>query len=900
MMMIPNELKQLEQWVCWQLGDVNPNTGRPRKIPINPNTGKVADTTKPDTWGSYENAINRKLQNHRLDGVGLVLTEHDPFNCFDIDGATQLNGTPNTFIKAANSFTEQSQSNDGFHIFMTGNVPDINNTNHYQLYKAGQFIAMTGKHVDGTPHTIEPATPAFFSACKNVGILREEQPQQAHNNPPSNSPSLTDSQVLETLARAKNGGYAMSVFNGGMHKGKDRTKSAVVKATLLLLAPYCTDAEQLERIFKTSPHYDETQFNAKRKNSTWGKRECEHSVKIRNWTYNPSQYKKTAQTVEQQKKKQGNEPDIYWYVDSTSKGEVLKVDRAELIRFLEFYGYSRLWLETQNGDDESLLVRIKDNIAEVTSPEKIRDFLLKHAKQTDNVPYGFNNKDLCNLLLNSINTSLSEAVLKTVEACKKSFHTDTPERCYVYYKNGVVESTATESRVIPYSEIDGIIWKDQILNREFKTLPIEHNGQLLGDFAQFQKMTCCPAALRTGEHSNITIEDIEKRFLSLRTAMGYLMHRYSDPAEIRAVIFNDETINFDERRGGNGGTGKGLSVDGIREIRNVPLMDGKSFDSTGRFKYQTLSLRTDVVYFDDTKAKFDIESLYSVLSNGYYMEAKGKAPVKLPQAIKTVLTTNFVLKGDTPSDRRRRFEIEVSPYFAIDHTPKDEFGHNLFSDFWGIEQWQLFDNYMMWCIRDFLKHGLTQYNHVNLPLRRLIASTCEEFVEFVQDIPVNERLSKTETVEKFKEEYPDYARGMGVGNKRVIEWLKTYAEFKGYKYQDDTTKDSDGKKIKGMKSNGVRLFCLVAPSTNTQSPNILGYKEYPKYMTDNYEYQSHFDKCTEDLDGATKLAVIAECNRIYTDAYNLEPQASKKEDVATRQANTFLLSLHDNNNDKPF
>lgn len=55
---IPQELKDKRQWVCYMM-PVNPEKGKPDKIPINPHTLWGASSTNPDTWGSFQEAIEQ-------------------------------------------------------------------------------------------------------------------------------------------------------------------------------------------------------------------------------------------------------------------------------------------------------------------------------------------------------------------------------------------------------------------------------------------------------------------------------------------------------------------------------------------------------------------------------------------------------------------------------------------------------------------------------------------------------------------------------------------------------------------------------------------------------------------------------------------------------------------------
>jgi hypothetical protein len=54
---IPEDLKQLPQWVLWRGADrIDQQTGEVKlnKIPIDPQTLKNASTTDPETWGTFD------------------------------------------------------------------------------------------------------------------------------------------------------------------------------------------------------------------------------------------------------------------------------------------------------------------------------------------------------------------------------------------------------------------------------------------------------------------------------------------------------------------------------------------------------------------------------------------------------------------------------------------------------------------------------------------------------------------------------------------------------------------------------------------------------------------------------------------------------------------------------
>ena len=54
---IPQEIKALPNWICWDaVPDPKSHSGI-RKIPINPRTGGKAMSNNPSTWTDYDTAV---------------------------------------------------------------------------------------------------------------------------------------------------------------------------------------------------------------------------------------------------------------------------------------------------------------------------------------------------------------------------------------------------------------------------------------------------------------------------------------------------------------------------------------------------------------------------------------------------------------------------------------------------------------------------------------------------------------------------------------------------------------------------------------------------------------------------------------------------------------------------
>jgi hypothetical protein len=257
--------------------------------------------------------------------------------------------------------------------------------------------------------------------------------------------------------------------------------------------------------------------------------------------------------------------------------------------------------------------------------------------------------------------------------------------------------------------------------------------------------------------------------------LGYLISRYKNKINNKAIILNDEIISENPE----GGTGKGLLVQGLRQIRKVSILDGKTFDEKSGFPYQTVSPDTDILVFDDVKKNWDFESKFSLVTEGMTLERKNKDAIKLTveESPKMLVSTNYAIKGEGNSHDRRRHEIEIAQYYGKNLTPFDEFDHHLFDD-WDLDTFNIFDNYMIKCLQKYLKHGLVVQNAKNLGMRKFIAETCMEFHEFISDqdnFPLNTRNEKSIIFNSFVQEYKDYEKYLT--RKRFHIWVSKYASF---------------------------------------------------------------------------------------------------------------------------
>jgi len=152
-----DDLKVCPQWVCFSA----------EKIPYNPLTGYGADCNLPETWTDFSTAWKAYRNNPRkYSGIGYEFVKEQHLTGIDLDKCINEHGEISPFaqdiVRRLNSYTEISPSGKGLHIIVQGNIPsnikkDLKKDPHchIEMYDHSRYFTMTGKHLKGTPETIE-------------------------------------------------------------------------------------------------------------------------------------------------------------------------------------------------------------------------------------------------------------------------------------------------------------------------------------------------------------------------------------------------------------------------------------------------------------------------------------------------------------------------------------------------------------------------------------------------------------------------------------------------------------------------------------------------------------------------------------------------------------------------
>lgn len=444
--------------------------------------------------------------------------------------------------------------------------------------------------------------------------------------------------------------------------------------------------------------------------------------------------------------------DEFWKFDFNGKMIIDPYMFKLYLQNLNYYKYYPV------GNDKTFVFITKEsNFLDNINEFQMKDRVMNNLLVNDEI-------DVFNSVANQTRLFTSQ-YLSMIETADVSIEKDGKDYAMIYFKNTAIKVTQSKVEEIDYDDLDGHIWTDQVIKRNFTNA--DHHESMFRSFVWY-----------------ISGQETE-RYNTMKSIIGYLLHSYKTSANNKAIILNDEVISDNP----NGGSGKGLLTNAISQMKKVSTIDGKTFDFNKSFPYQTVATDCQVLAFDDVKKNFNFEQLFSIITEGITIEYKGKDAIKIPikDSPKVLISTNYTLKADGGSFERRMFEVELSSYFGSHHSPLDQFGCMLFDD-WDDLEWARFDHFMVNCVQYYLEHGLVTYEQKNLKIRKLMNETAREFYEWMEskDEPRNlDRIYYKQWMADFTRDYNDFDKWL---TQRLFNtWIKKYYSFKNISLSSGST-----------------------------------------------------------------------------------------------------------------
>jgi putative DNA primase/helicase len=262
---IPQELKARDQWICYR--QCTGKKGRPTKVPFNARTGEPASVRDPASWSSFETALQAS---GGYDGFGVALSADDPYTGIDLDGCVGPDGViqpwAQRIIDRLDSYTEISPSGTGVHILIRGSLPpgrrrlnigaekqEGDKRPGVELYQDRRYLTFTGRHVPGTPETIEDRGAELESLHAELFCPADGQSLDEGGR---GLPTERDDDILiEKAIAAANGEKFRRLWANGV--GADDGTPSEADLALCSMLRFWTgaDAERMDRLFRQSALY---------------------------------------------------------------------------------------------------------------------------------------------------------------------------------------------------------------------------------------------------------------------------------------------------------------------------------------------------------------------------------------------------------------------------------------------------------------------------------------------------------------------------------------------------------------------------------------------------------------------------------------------------------------------
>lgn len=239
---IPLELQQLTQWVVWRYEQTD--DGKPTKLPYSARTGRLASTTDPATWSSFQEAVNSCYNGYS--GIGFVFTRNDPYCGIDLDATedAEAYATQLRVYNAMQSYSERSPSGKGLHIIVRANLPHGRRRSFIEVYSSERYFTFTGNVYNNVP--IAERQTLTHQLWEEMG-----QSSTANYYAGDPTPKLFDDELIMQMQRAVNGDLFADLWVGNWQH-RYPSHSEADQALMNYIVFHTKNRPQAARIFQMS------------------------------------------------------------------------------------------------------------------------------------------------------------------------------------------------------------------------------------------------------------------------------------------------------------------------------------------------------------------------------------------------------------------------------------------------------------------------------------------------------------------------------------------------------------------------------------------------------------------------------------------------------------------------
>ena len=447
-------------------------------------------------------------------------------------------------------------------------------------------------------------------------------------------------------------------------------------------------------------------------------------------------------------------PMRFWDETFTDGGVKYFFNNEQAYYFLQANGYYQF--ENKNVRDGMMFINMNNNIIRQIEAEDCRKFVQNFMKE----------RYLPIPLRNTVHRSnqLGESSLRGLDEIKLDFTDYDKQTQYLFFVNRTWKVNATDITELKPAEVDRYVWEEEVIphkvskkdppfKMKFNKEENEYEIEVLNTSSDFFKFLINASRIHwkaeyigrrqaTGDRrqedeyikanryniagTRLEYEEIweqKQHLINKIFSIGYLLHRYKDPARPWCVFAMDNKIT--ETGESHGRSGKSFCYRAIRFFMKSVTLNGRNPKLTENpHVYDRVTEHTDYVLVDDSDQYLNFGFFFNALQGDMEVNPKNNQSYEIPfeHVPKFCITSNFTLRNIDPSTEGRILYTVFSDYYHVctegedyteDFTIRDDFGKNLFLDY-TEEEWNDDFNFFAYCLQFYL--GVPREIKINPPM----------------------------------------------------------------------------------------------------------------------------------------------------------------------------------------
>lgn len=306
-------------------------------------------------------------------------------------------------------------------------------------------------------------------------------------------------------------------------------------------------------------------------------------------------------------------------------------------------------------------------------------------------------------------------------------------------------------------------------------------------------------------------------------SIGYLLHRYKDPARPWCVFAMDNNIS--ELGRSYGRSGKSVCYNALRIFMNSITLPGRNPKLTDNpHVYDRVTEHTDYIIVDDADMYLNFNFFFEPLTGPLVVNPKFNQSYEIPfdDVPKFCITSNFTLRNIDPSTEGRILYTVFSDYYHIltddssynqDRTIADDLGKNLFKDDYTEEEWNNDFNFFASCLAFFL--SVPSPKKINPPMdnvtRRNLKTEMGPIFENWASVyfsAENEKIDKLVSRDDALNDYINSSKQHRWTTQKFSRALKAWCRYNNYILNPEAFRNNQGRIIRKIDTKACEMIYI--------------------------------------------------------------------------------------------